>query len=320
MARYESLLATLGETPLVGLPRLSPRWSGPDPVRLWAKLEDRNPTGSVKDRPALAMIDRAERDGRLAPGATIMEPTSGNTGISLAMAAKLKGYRLVCVMPENTSFERRQLLALYGAEIVDTPARGGSNEAVATAKRLAAEHPDWVMLYQYGNPANADAHYAGTGPELLRDLPEITHFVAGLGTTGTLMGVGRYLRERVPGVEIVAVEPRYDEVVYGLRNLDEGFVPELYDETVLTARFSVGPADAVRRTRELVKREGIFAGISSGAVLHAALVVAGRAARAGRPADVAFVVADAGWKYLSTGAYDGTLEDAEQALDGQLWA
>lgn len=320
MARYESLLATLGETPLVGLPRLSPRWSGPDPVRLWAKLEDRNPTGSVKDRPALAMIDRAERDGRLAPGATIMEPTSGNTGISLAMAAKLKGYRLVCVMPENTSVERRQLLALYGAEIVDTPARGGSNEAVATAKRLAAEHPDWVMLYQYGNPANADAHYAGTGPELLRDLPEITHFVAGLGTTGTLMGVGRYLRERVPGVEIVAVEPRYDEVVYGLRNLDEGFVPELYDETVLTARFSVGPADAVRRTRELVEREGIFAGISSGAVLHAALVVAGRAARAGRPADVAFVVADAGWKYLSTGAYDGTLEDAEQALDGQLWA
>lgn len=320
MARYESLLATLGETPLVGLPRLSPRWSGPDPVRLWAKLEDRNPTGSVKDRPALAMIDRAERDGRLAPGATIMEPTSGNTGISLAMAAKLKGYRLVCVMPENTSVERRQLLALYGAEIVDTPARGGSNGAVATAKRLAAEHPDWVMLYQYGNPANADSHYAGTGPELLRDLPEITHFVAGLGTTGTLMGVGRYLRERVPGVEIVAAEPRYGEVVYGLRNLDEGFVPELYDETVLTARFSVGPADAVRRTRELVEREGIFAGVSSGAVLHAALVVAGRAAHAGRRADVAFVVADAGWKYLSTGAYDGTLEDAEQALDGQLWA
>ncbi|KXP08458.1 cysteine synthase [Tsukamurella pulmonis] len=324
MARYDSLLDSLGGTPLVGLPRLSPRWDegadGAPHVRLWAKLEDRNPTGSIKDRPALRMITEAEADGRLRPGDTILEPTSGNTGISLAMAAKLKGYRLVCVMPENTSAERRQLLTMFGAEIIPSPAAGGSNRAVAEAKKLAAEHPDWVMLYQYGNPANARAHYAGTGPELLADLPEITHFVAGLGTTGTLMGTGRYLREHVPDVQIVAAEPRYGELVYGLRNLDEGFVPELYDESVLTRRFSVGSYDAVRRMRQLIDDEGIFAGVSTGGVLHAALGVANKALTAGERADVAFVVADAGWKYLSTGAYDGTLEDAEEALDGQLWA
>ncbi len=320
MARFESLIETLGNTPLVGLPRLSPRWTGDAPVRLWAKLEDRNPTGSVKDRPALRMIEEAERDGVLAPGATILEPTSGNTGISLAMAAKLKGYRLICVMPENTSVERRQLLAMFGAQIIDSPARGGSNQAVAVAKELAAEHPEWVMLYQYGNPANAQAHYDTTGPEVLRDLPEITHFVAGLGTTGTLMGTGRFLREHVDGIEIVAAEPRYGELVYGLRNIDEGFVPELYDEAVLTSRFSVGPADAVRRTRELIEMEGIFAGISTGAILHAALGVARKAVKAERAADIAFIVADGGWKYLSTGAYGGTVEEAEEALEGQLWA
>ncbi len=314
--RFDSLLATVGGTPLVGLPRLSP---SPD-VRLWAKLEDRNPTGSIKDRPALRMIEMAERDGRLTPGRTILEPTSGNTGISLAMAAKLKGYRLVCVMPENTSQERRQLLRMWGAEIISSPAAGGSNEAVRVAKQLAAEHSDWVMLYQYGNPANVEAHYATTGPELLADLPTITHFVAGLGTTGTLMGVGRYLREKVPGVAIVAAEPRYGELVYGLRNLDEGFVPELYDESVLTTRYSVGPRDAIRRTREQLEAEGIFAGISTGAVLHAALGIAGRATAAGERADIAFIVADGGWKYLSTGAYEGTLDDAEARLDGQLWA
>ena len=221
MTRYDSLLDSVGRTPLVGLPRLSP---SPE-VRLWAKLEDRNPTGSVKDRAALAMIEEAEAAGRLTPGCTILEPTSGNTGISLAMAAKLKGYRIVCVMPENTSVERTQLLKMWGAEIVSSPAVGGSNEAVRVAKGLAAERPDWVMLYQYGNPANALAHYEGTGPEILADLPTITHFVAGLGTTGTLMGAGRFLREHVPGISIVAAEPRYGELVYGLRNLDEGFVP-----------------------------------------------------------------------------------------------
>ena len=314
--RYDSLLDSVGRTPLVGLPRLSPS----PRVRLWAKLEDRNPTGSIKDRAALAMVEAAERDGRLRPGCTILEPTSGNTGISLAMAARLKGYRLVCVMPENTSIERWQLLRMWGAEIVTSPAAGGSNEAVRVAKQLADEHPDWVMLYQYGNPANSGAHYATTGPEILADLPTITHFVAGLGTTGTLMGTGRFLREHVPGVEIIAAEPRYGELVYGLRNIDEGFVPELYDPDVLTTRYSVGPRDAVRRTRELLEEEGIFAGISTGAILHAALGIAARVVKAGGTADIAFVVCDGGWKYLSTGAYEGTLDDAEDALDGELWA
>jgi cysteine synthase B len=316
MARYSSLLDSLGHTPLVGLPNLSP---SPD-VRLWAKLEDRNPTGSIKDRPAFAMVERAEAEGLLTPGCTVLEPTSGNTGISLAMVCRLKGYALICVMPENTSQERRQLLEMYGAEVRFSAAAGGSNEAVAVAKRLAAENPDWVMLYQYGNPANADAHYSTTGPELLTDLPEITHFVAGLGTTGTLMGVGRYLRENVPGIKIVAAEPRYGELVYGLRNIDEGFVPELYDAAVLDTRFSVGPEDALRRTRQLIDSEGIFAGISTGAILHAALGQADKAVKAGERADIAFVVADGGWKYLSTGAYSGTLEEATERLEGQLWA
>ena len=314
--RYDSLLDSLGHTPLVGLPRLSPG-SG---VRLWAKLEDRNPTGSVKDRAAFYMIEQAEKDGVLSPGCMIIEPTSGNTGISLAMVAKLRGYRLTCVMPENVSAERRQLLEMFGAEIIYSPAAGGSNEAVRVAKQLAAEHPDWVMLYQYGNEANVRAHYETTGPEVLADLPEITHFVAGLGTTGTLMGVGRYLREHQPGVQVVAAEPRYGELVYGLRNVDEGFVPELYDPSVLTTRFSVSTADALRRTRELLSVEGIFAGISSGGAVHAALGVAARAARAGQQADIAVIIADGGWKYLSTGAYAGTLDEAESQLEGQLWA
>jgi [CysO sulfur-carrier protein]-thiocarboxylate-dependent cysteine synthase len=314
--RYDSLLDSLGRTPLVGLPRLSPSPT----TRLWAKLEDRNPTGSVKDRAAFFMVARAEKDGLLKPGSTLLEPTSGNTGISLAMVAKLRGYRLVCVMPENTSAERRQLLEMYGAEIIFSPAAGGSNEAVRVAKRLAAENPGWVMLYQYGNEANSLAHYETTGPELLEDLPTITHFVAGLGTTGTLMGTGRYLREHVPGVQIVAAEPRYGELVYGLRNIDEGFVPELYDESVLTSRFSVSSTDALRRTRELLDLEGLFAGISSGAALHAALAMAEKAVAAGRPADVAVMIADGGWRYLSTGAYTGTLEEAEARLEGQLWA
>jgi cysteine synthase B len=314
--RYDSLLDSVGRTPLVGLPRLSP---SPD-VRLWAKLEDRNPTGSVKDRAAFYMVEQAEKEGLLHQGATILEPTSGNTGISLAMVAKLRGYRLTVVMPENTSAERRQLLEMYGATIIYSPAPGGSNEAVRVAKRLAAENPDWIMLYQYGNEANARAHYETTGPELLADLPEITHFVAGLGTTGTLMGTGRFLREHVPGVKIVAAEPRYGELVYGLRNVDEGFVPELYDEAVLTTRFSVSSADALSATRELLGSEGIFAGISAGCALHAAMALGAKAAKAGERADIALIVADGGWKYLSTGAYSGTLEEAEARLEGQLWA
>jgi cysteine synthase len=314
--RFNSLLDSVGHTPLVGLPKLSP---SPE-VRLWAKLEDRNPTGSVKDRAALAMITQAEKDGVLEPGATLLEPTSGNTGIALAMVAKQRGYRLICVMPENTSAERAQLLRMFGAEILWSDAAGGSNEAVRVAKELAAEHPEWVMLYQYGNAANALAHYETTGPELLTDLPSMTHFVAGLGTTGTLMGVGRYLREHRPNVQIIAAEPRYGELVYGLRNLDEGFIPELYDESILTSRYSVGPRDALRRTRELLEQEGIFAGLSTGANLHAALGVAKKAVDAGESADIAFIVCDGGWKYLSTGAFEGTLDEAEDALDGQLWA
>ncbi|MCU1591634.1 MAG: cysM [Frankiales bacterium] len=316
MARFSSLVDSLGGTPLVGLPSLSP---SPD-VRLWAKLEDHNPTGSIKDRAAIAMIEAAEKEGKLRPGCTILEPTSGNTGISLAMVAKQRGYKLVCVMPENTSVERRQLLEMFGALVIFSPAAGGSNQAVAVAKGLAAEHEDWVMLYQYGNPANAQAHYDGTGPEILADLPSITHFVAGLGTTGTLMGVSRYLREHKPGVQIIAAEPRYGELVYGLRNIDEGFIPELYDPSLLDSRFSVGPEDAIHRTRQLVEREGIFAGISTGAILHAALGIADKEIAAGRKADIAFIVCDGGWKYLSTGAYSGSLEDATSSLEGQLWA
>ncbi len=314
--RFDSLLDSVGGTPLVGLPRLSP---SPE-VRIWAKLEDRNPTGSIKDRAALRMVEQAEQDGLLQPGCTILEPTSGNTGISLAMAAKLKGYRIVCVMPENTSIERRQLLTMWGAEIISSPAAGGSNEAVRVAKRVAAQNPDWVMLYQYGNPANALAHQEGTGPEILQDLPSVTHFVAGLGTTGTLMGTSRFFREHKPEVRIVAAEPRYGELVYGLRNLDEGFVPELYDASLIDSRFSVGPRDAVKRVRELLQAEGIFAGISTGAILHAALGQAQKAVRAGEPADIVFIVCDGGWKYLSTGAYEGTLDEAEERLEGQLWA
>ena len=316
MVRYASLEDSVGHTPLVGLPRLSPS----DRVRLWAKLEDRNPTGSIKDRAALSMVRVAEAEGRLRPGDTILEPTSGNTGISLAMAAKVGGYRLICVMPENTSVERRQVLAMWGAEIVSSPAAGGSNEAVRVAKELAAEHPDWVMLYQYGNPANAQAHYATTGPEILADLPDVTHVVAGLGTTGTLMGVGRFFRDHKPGVKIVAAEPRYGELVYGLRNLDEGFVPELYDASLVTSRFSVGARDAVRRVRELLEREGIFAGLSSGAIVHTALALAARAVKADEDADIALIICDAGWKYLSTGAYDTDLDTTEDFLDTQVWA
>ncbi|CAN2178843.1 CysK Cysteine synthase [Candidatus Nanopelagicaceae bacterium] len=316
MARYDSLESSVGNTPLIGLPRLSP---APN-VRLWAKMEDRNPTGSIKDRTAIAMIEAAERDGLLKPGSTILEPTSGNTGISLAMAAKVRGYKLICVMPENTSPERRQLLEMWGAEIISSPAAGGSNEAVRVAKEIAAKNPDYVFLYQYGNPANTAAHYNGTGPEIFKDLPTITHFVAGLGTTGTLMGAGRYLREKNPDVQIIAAEPRYGELVYGLRNIDEGFVPELYDASVLTRRFSVGAEDSVKRVRQLLEVEGIFAGISTGAILHAAIAMGNEAVKDNRDADIAFIVCDAGWKYLSTGIYGSEIEEATEGLDGTLWA
>ena len=316
MARFDSLADSVGHTPLVGLPRLSPS----PQVRLWAKLEDRNPTGSIKDRAALSMLDAAEASGDLKPGSTILEPTSGNTGISLAMAAKVRGYHLICVMPENTSPERRQLLEMWGAKIISSPAAGGSNEAVRVAKELSLANPEWVFLYQYGNPANSAAHYNSTGPEIFADLPTITHFVAGLGTTGTLMGAGRYLREQNPGIQIIAAEPRYGELVYGLRNIDEGFVPELYDASVLTRRFSVGAEDSVRRVRDLLDIEGIFAGISTGAILHAAIAIGNEAVREGKSADIAFIVCDGGWKYLSTGVYGSNVDEATEGLEGTLWA
>ena len=316
MTRFDSLADSVGHTPLIGLPRLSP---SPN-VRLWAKMEDRNPTGSIKDRAALSMLDAAEASGQLKPGSTILEPTSGNTGISLAMAAKVRGYHLICVMPENTSPERRQLLEMWGAKIISSPAAGGSNEAVRVAKELSLANPEWVFLYQYGNPANTAAHYNSTGPEIFADLPTITHFVAGLGTTGTLMGAGRYLREQNPDIQIIAAEPRYGELVYGLRNIDEGFVPELYDASVLTRRFSVGAEDSVRRVRDLLDIEGIFAGISTGAIVHAAIAVGNEALRDGKSADIAFIVCDGGWKYLSTGVYGSNVEQATEGLDGTLWA
>ena len=316
MARFNSLVESVGRTPLIGLPKLSP---APN-VRLWAKMEDRNPTGSVKDRAALYMIEKAEAEGLLKPGSTILEPTSGNTGISLAMIAKLRGYQMICVMPENTSVERRQLLEMWGAKIISSPAAGGSNEAVRMAKELAKENPTWVFLYQYGNPANSEAHFHGTGPELLEDLPTITHFIAGLGTTGTLMGTGRFFRQHKPDVEIIAAEPRYGELVYGLRNIDEGFIPELFDPTVLTRRFSVGAHDSVKRVRQLLDEEGIFAGISTGAILHAAIGIGNEVVKSGKSADIAFILCDAGWKYLSTGIYHGDISEAEERLEGQLWA
>jgi cysteine synthase len=310
--RYEDLADAVGNTPLVGLPHLAPKPG----VRLWAKLEGNNPTGSVKDRIALAMVSDAEKTGKLTPGATLLEPSSGNTGISLALIARVRGYKLVVVMPSNTSAERRQLLEALGARIVTSPAEQGSNGSIQVAEGLARDHPDWVMLYQYGNPANALAHYETTGPEIWRDLPEVTHFVAGLGTTGTLMGAGRYLKVQNPRVRVVAAEPDFGDLVYGLRNLDEGFVPPIFDADLLDRRIKVDSSAALRRTRELVATEGVFAGISAGAVLHVAL----RLAEQVDSADMVLLFADGGWKYLSTGAYAPDAEQAEASIRSQLWA
>jgi [CysO sulfur-carrier protein]-thiocarboxylate-dependent cysteine synthase len=262
------------------------------------------------------MVEDAEKSGVLGPGATLLEPSSGNTGIALAVVARVRGYRLVVVLPENTSVERRQLLELYGAQIVLSPADQGSNGAIERAKALAAEHPDWVMLYQYGNPANVLAHYETTGPEIWRDLPEVTHFVAGLGTSGTLMGVGRYLKEQNPAIKVIAAEPEYGDLVYGLRNLDEGFVPPIFDPDLLDGRIKAGAAVSLSRTRQLAAVEGLFAGVSGGAALHVALRLAERLERA----EIVLLVADGGWKYLSTGAYAADEAAAEAGISGQLWA
>jgi cysteine synthase B len=308
--RADDILGAVGNTPLVGIQRLSPTPT----VRLWAKLEGQNPTGSLKDRIAVAMIEEAERSGELTTDRTILEPTSGNTGIALALVARRKGYRMLAVLPDNASEERLRLLELYGAEIVPSPAEKGTNGAIEVARRLA-EDPRYFMPFQYGNPANPRAHYEGTGAEILRDLPEVTHFVAGLGTGGTLTGAGRRLKEHRPDIAVVAAEPELGELVYGLRSLDEGFIPPILDESVLDKKFLVSSEDALLATRELAEREGIFAGISSGAVLHAARRVAADLDRG----DVVCLLADGGWKYLSTEAWGGDLDRAAKRVGETLW-
>lgn len=308
--RATDILDAIGDTPLVGLERFSPKPG----VRLWAKLEGQNPTGSVKDRVALAMVDAAEAAGRLGPGSVILEPTSGNTGIALAMVAARRGYGMVAVMPENASQERIRLLEMFGARIVPTPAAKGTNGAIEVAKRMAGD-PGYVMLFQYSNPANPRAHHDGTGAEIVRDLPEVTHFVAGLGTGGTLTGVGRRLKEHDPNVKVIAAEPELGELVYGLRSLGEGFIPPIFDESVLDGRHLVSAGDALTATRELLRREGVFAGVSSGAVLHVALRVAGRIDHG----DVVCLLADGGWKYLSTGAWAADEAEAGRRVEETLW-
>lgn len=308
--RADDLLGTIGNTPLVGMPRLTPGHG----VRLWAKLEGQNPTGSVKDRIALRMIEDAERDGRLHPGSIILEPTSGNTGIALAMVAARKGYGLVVVIPENASEERIQLLEMFGAEIVFTAPEKGTNGAIEVARRMAAD-PKYFMPFQYGNAANPAAHYEGTGAEIVRDLPEVTHFVAGLGTGGTLTGVGRRLKEHNPDVKIIAAEPELGDLVYGLRSLDEGFIPPVLDESVLDGKFLVSSSDALAATRELLAVEGIFAGISSGAVVFAARRIAERLDHG----EIVCLLADGGWKYLSTHAWDRDAGIAEKRVGETLW-
>jgi [CysO sulfur-carrier protein]-thiocarboxylate-dependent cysteine synthase len=308
--RVDDILGAIGNTPLVGIQRLSTK---PE-VRLWAKLEGQNPTGSLKDRIALAMIEDAERTGRLSPGSVILEPTSGNTGISLAMVAGRKGYRLTVVIPENASDERVRLLELYGAEVVFSPADKGTNGAIEVAERMSRDDK-YFMPFQYGNPANPEAHYRGTGEEIVRDLPEVTHFVAGLGTGGTLTGAGRRLKEHNPAVQVIAAEPELGELVYGLRSLDEGFIPPILDPSVLDRKFLVSSADALADTRELTEKEGIFAGISSGAVLH----VARRVAAGIEGGDVVCLLPDGGWKYLSTHAWAPDLALAEKEVEKTLW-
>jgi cysteine synthase len=305
MARYNSILDIVGDTPMIDVSELSPNPN----VTLLAKMESQNPAGSVKDRIALNMILEAEADGTLTPGKTIIEPSSGNTGIALAMIAQIRGYPIKIVMPENVSIERRQLLEIFGAEIILSPGNEGSNGAVRRAQDIAAEHPEWAFLYQYANEANPRAHYDTTGPEILRDAPEITHFVAGLGTSGTLMGVGTYLREHKPEVKIYAVEPPVGEQVEGLRNLDEGYIPPVYEkwggQELLDGKRIVRPRESIEWTRKLTETCGIFAGISAGASLAGAVRVAEQI----ESGTIVFIVCDGGWKYLSTGAWTDDIDD-----------
>ena len=306
--RYGDILEAIGHTPLVEIPRMSPNPA----VRIFAKLEMLNPTGSVKDRVARYLIEDLEARGRLHEDSIILEPTSGNTGIALAMIGRRKGYRVALVMPDNVTNERRQMAALFGAEVIDSPGSQGSNGAIALAKHLVSKDERFVMPYQYGNPANPQAHYETTAPEILGDCPEIDVFVAGLGTGGTLMGVARYLQEHKPGVRIVAAEPLPGELVQGLRSLDDGFIPEILDPTLIDTKYLVSNREAIAALRELVFREGIFAGPSCGAVL----VAAARVASEMTSGTIVALLPDGGWKYLSAGTFSTNLDEMEEALEG----
>lgn len=310
MTRFDSILDAIGDTPLVGIPRMSPS----PRVRIWAKLEGQNPTGSTKDRIALKMIETAEATGELTVDRTILEPTSGNTGISLAMVARRKGYRLTVVIPDNASDERIGLLRLFGADIVFSDGAKGTNGSIEVARALAKDDR-YFMPFQYGNPANPLAHEEGTAPEIIRDLPSVSHFIAGMGTGGTLTGNGRALHAYRPQIQVIAAEPELGDLVYGLRSLDEGFVPPIFDPEQIDRKFLVNSSDSLRATRELTVREGIFTGISSGAVIH----VAQRIAQEIDEGDIVCLLADGGWKYLSTEAWADDLETAEKGVEESLW-
>jgi len=310
VTRFDDLTQVVGNTPLVNIDRLSPVPG----VHLWAKLDGFNPTGSVKDRIALAMVQDAEERRRISPGDTLLEPSSGNTGIALAMVARRKGYHCIVVMPENVSVERRQLLAIYGADVIASPGTEGSNGAVRMAQKLAADNSTYKMLFQYENPMNPGAHYRTTGPEILHDLPEIDVFVAGLGTGGTLTGTGRYLKENKPGVRVVAVEPPAGELVQGLRSRDEGYVPPSFDPSVLDGKILVRNRESLVWLRRLAEEEAIFAGISSGASICGAV----KAAQRMESGHVVAFLPEGGWKYLSTGAWTDDLDDVVERLSGTL--
>ncbi|MBI2846809.1 MAG: cysteine synthase family protein [Chloroflexi bacterium] len=308
--KYKNILDAIGRTPLVELQNMGPKKS----VRIFAKLEGQNPTGSLKDRIARYMVEKAEADGQLTRDRTILEPTSGNTGISLAMVGRLKGYKVKVVMPKNVSEERAQLLRIFGASIVYTNGQRGTNYAIEVAKEMAKDE-SYFMPYQYGNEANPLAHYETTGLEILRDLPKVDVFIAGLGTGGTLMGIGRRLKEKNPETKVIAVVPHPEDLIQGLRSLEEGFIPPILDLSLLDSRIMIESKDAFRTARELTEREGIFAGISSGAVVCAAQRVAQRM----KKGNIVVLLADGGWKYLSTGLWTRSLGELEEELEGKIW-
>ncbi|MEI6665540.1 MAG: cysteine synthase family protein [Chloroflexota bacterium] len=308
---FHSMLDMVGNTPLVEIAAFSPKPS----VHIYAKLEGQNPTGSVKDRIAKFMIEAAERDGRLKPGQTILEPTSGNTGIALAMIGSVRGYPVKVVMPDAVSAERVELLRAFGAEVIFSPGPLGTNGSVAMAREVAAAHPDWFMPFQYENPQNPNAHYETTAPEIIRDLPSVTHFVAGLGTGGTLTGVGRRLKEYNPEIKIVAAAPHPGDLVQGLRSLEEGYIPPVLDESILDARIVVDSRTSFRTTQELTTKVGIFAGISGGAAVRAAQRVAERIDEG----NIVCLLADGGWKYLSSGLWTSDYDDIEEQVNTKFW-